>query len=105
MPRVAVLEIRKPGNYQFTSHQFDIGPDFSPGQTNGEITWGDAGVPKEGKTGVFPLQIRWKKVALLYPGMLSMSEQASQVLLEVRDPGEPGTVIYTVSAALPNEAK
>jgi hypothetical protein len=101
----AVLEIHKPGNYQFTAPQFDIGPDFSPEKAKGEITWGAAGEPKEGKTGTFPLQIRWNKSSSRPPEMPPMPEFMTMVILEVRDAGTPETVISTVSAPLPSEVK
>jgi hypothetical protein len=101
----AVLEIRKPGNYQFTAPQFDIGPDFSPQQAKGDITWGAAGEPKEGKTGTFPLQIRWEKSSARPPEMLSMPELMTMATLEVRDARAPETVVCTVSASLPSEGK
>jgi len=101
----AVLEIRKPGHYQFTVPHFDI-YDFGmePAAEAGKITWGAAGEPKEGTTGSFPLIIRWQKTNPS-PEIPRMPEMLNSAILEVRDAGAPETVIYTVVSQLPGDAK
>ncbi|MEI6033468.1 MAG: hypothetical protein WCS65_04185 [Verrucomicrobiae bacterium] len=105
----AVLDIRKPGNYQFAAPQFGFyelgnGPDFNPEKAKGEISWGAAGEPKEGKTGTFPVQIRWERSAVP-ASMPAMPEFNNTAILEVRDAKKPDVLVYTVSALLPDETK
>ena len=101
----AVLEIHKPGHYQFAAPHFGI-CDFGMGPTPeaGKITWGAAGEPKEGMTGSFPLIIRWKKMTPS-PEIPQMPETMNTAILEVRDAKAPETVIYTVVSRLPGDAK
>jgi hypothetical protein len=101
----AVLEIHKPGDYQFTAPHFGI-CDFGmgPAPEAGKITWGAAGEPKEGMTGSFPLIIRWNKTSPR-PEIPPMPELMNTAILEVRAAGAPETVIYTVVSRLPSEPK
>ncbi|MEI8386614.1 MAG: hypothetical protein WCG76_03350 [Verrucomicrobiota bacterium] len=99
----AVLEIRKPGNYKFTAPLFSmymISPECNPEKTEGEITWGTAGAPKEGATGKFPLQIRWVKPSA-QTSLPPVSGFESSVVLEARDAGAPETVISSVAGKKP----
>ncbi|MCX6970259.1 MAG: hypothetical protein NTV93_08915 [Verrucomicrobia bacterium] len=98
----AVLEIRKPGNYKFTAPQFaiySISMEFAPEKADGEITWGAAGEPKEGATGKFPLQVRWKNPAA-QAGRPPMREFENTIVLEARDASAPQIVVSVVSAPI-----
>lgn len=104
----AILEIRKPGSYVFTSpRSIDSGyedmDEMDSVFENGEITWGSAGAPKEGSTGAYPFQIRWLKsvpateTALAHPG-----EADNFVTVEVWSPAvNPAELLISVYAELP----
>jgi energy-coupling factor transporter transmembrane protein EcfT len=113
-----VLEIRKAGRYQFTVPHFcfygpgmwpGMGPGMGPEAGRGTIVWGEAGEPGEGKTGSYPLQIRWEETALrkLAQTMPPIPGLTNMAIIEVRDPAAPQTLIYSVSASLsgPGEAR
>lgn len=103
----AVLEIRKPGNYDF------VAPRYSPynGEESvmdtsvelGKITWGAAGIPKEGVPGTYPLQIRWEKNirdVKSDPSYPTFDEDV--VYLEVRDPSDASKeLMFNISATMP----
>lgn len=96
-----VLEIQKPGNYEFTAPRYYLGEDIGDGDYAdtelGEIQWGDAGAPKEGALGTFPLRIVWTR-SVTQDGANMMSPLEEGVLLEVRRPDQGGKFIYSVTA-------
>jgi hypothetical protein len=107
----AILEIRKPGNYQFAAprlglYEYDMMPDLHTETGRGKITWGEAGAPQEGKTGSFPLRIRWEGAGAIPKAPASETPQfINTMALEVYHAGAPETAIYTVVSELPEEKK
>lgn len=106
----AVLEIRKPGNYDFTAPRFspfngEETLDMDASIELGKITWGAGGTPKEGTSGTYPLQIRWEKnIPVVKPQEPNPMFYEDMVYLEVRDPSDASKeLIFNISAALPTE--
>lgn len=98
----AVIEIRKPGSYEFSIPMYPMfalgpGPDFDPKTANGEIIWGAGGKPKDGVPGRYPLKIRWK-VPVIESGMPPMPGLEKFVAVEIREAGNPGVVAAMVFA-------
>ncbi len=101
----AVLEIRKPGTYDFAAPRYSYPDNKEQANTVslielGKITWGPAGAPKEGVPGIYPLQIRWEKnIPAALPTNLPPYSDEDMVTLEVRDPSsESKDLIFSVSA-------
>ena len=104
----AVLEIRKPGNYDFAAPRFSPFNgeqilDMDASVELGKITWGAGGTPKEGVSGTYPLQIRWEKnIPSAKPHQPNPMFYEDMVYLEVRDPSDASKdLIFNISAALP----
>jgi hypothetical protein len=100
-----VLEINKPGDYEFSAPSFYYFDMMDSGETSGEgaptssITWGAAGKPAAGATGKFPLEIHWKNIpAYAKEDLESMMFDALPILLEARSADQPDQILYTVSA-------
>ena len=95
------LSIQKPGNYAFTAPRYYWSEEVSEADSTdtelGEIQWGEAGAPKEGATGTFPLRIVWRK-GVLQNGADAMSPFEEGVVLEVRRPDQDDKYIYSVTA-------
>lgn len=95
------LAIQKPGNYEFTAPRYYWSETTAEGDGSdvelGEIQWGEAGAPKEGALGKFPLRIVWKK-GVPHDGAEMMPPYEDGVLLEVRRPDQGGKFIYSVTA-------
>lgn len=93
----AVLEIRKPGTYAFSVPRYTLpelegfsAPDFVI--EYGTITWGAAGEPKTGLTGVYPLQIRWQKnVHATGRELLERGLEEEPVTMQIHDPASKET--------------
>jgi hypothetical protein len=107
-----VLEIHKPGDYEFRSpsfHYFDMFyPEMGDEQTAPTVTvvWGDAGKPANGASGKYPLEIRWDNIPNgdLFLGAESMPE-AVPVLLEVHTPQNPQELLYTLTGWMPESSE
>lgn len=100
------LKIMKAGNYAFSAPRYiwtDTADDAGGGDVElGEIQWGQAGAPKEGAIGKFPLRIVWKKgVPQVESGQLPPYEDG--VMLEVSRPDQGGKVVYYINVN-PGEA-
>lgn len=103
-----VLEIHKPGDYEFRSpsfYYFDIiYPEMMEEQAlpTASVVWGGAGKPVAGATGKYPLEIRWDNIPKgeLMVGAENMPEAVS-VLLEVHAPDNPDVLLYTLTGWMP----
>jgi hypothetical protein len=100
----AVIEIRKPGDYQFKARRFTV-IDFDPSKEPepdhdvGQIEWARAGVPHAGATGTFPVSIRWDQAPpIAQPAESGPIEDC--VIVEVRQAAAPVAVIWCLSAPL-----
>lgn len=98
----AVLEIRKPGSYQFSVPAFpeiysegDWAADFQ--QPKGEIIWGARGEPVDGESGSYPLKIRLTNF-IATPDNAPMPNFGNPVVVEVRETQNPGELAAMVSA-------
>jgi hypothetical protein len=101
------VEIQKPGNFEFAAPRYSFAEYLSTeeGETGldvGTITWGAVGEPTEGKTGVFPMRIVWRK-GVLPPSFTTLPDYENEVFLDVRDLDEGGREVYFLSAALKTE--
>jgi hypothetical protein len=100
------IEIRKPGNFKFSAPRYvwNETPDGSGAEPRielGKITWGAAGEPKSGSTGVFPLKIAWSKGATSLTSEYAAYED--YIVIEVRNPDEGDKVIYSLNAPMQSE--
>lgn len=104
-----MLEIHKPGDYEFRSPPFYYFEVIYPELMDQgkvptvELMWGAAGKPAAGATGRYPLAIEWNNLPT--HEMLSSQEymgEAMSILLEVHAQGDPGNVLYTLSSQPPN---
>ncbi len=98
------LEIRKPGNYRFSAPRYVWGgapsEDASEPETElGEFTWGAAGAPGPEATGVFPLQIVWRKGMPQSSAADAMPIEDS-IYIDVHKGDEQDRVIYLLHAPL-----
>jgi hypothetical protein len=100
----ALLEIRKPGHYQFSAPHFSF-DNFAMGSAPeaGKITWGAAGEPQQGAVGRFPLIIQWRETST--SAQPSLPDLMNTAILEVRDTSAPETIISSLSAQLPSDAQ
>jgi FtsH-binding integral membrane protein len=101
------IEIRKPGNYEFVAPRYSFAEYLSSGDADlgldvGTITWGSAGAPTAGKTGVFPLQIVWRK-GVLPATFTTLPEYENEVFLDVCDADDSNRGIYFLAAPLKNQ--
>lgn len=102
----AVLEIKKSGRYEFTAPLYVYSEggmlsEMDPTIEFGKITWGPAGVPKEGATGSYPLQIRWEKGIPTTEAELAQRDlRQDTISLEARDPAAKD-LLFNISAPLP----
>lgn len=101
------VEIRKAGNYAFVSPRYSFAEYLAPGNMEsgldvGTITWGSAGAPPAGKTGVFPLRIVWQK-GVLPASMTTLPEYQNEVSIDVCDAGDSNRGIYFLAAPLMNQ--
>jgi hypothetical protein len=100
-----VLEIRKPGDYDFqalTFFYFDmIDPesadeDNSPRST---VTWGETGKPAAGAIGKFPMEILWSNIPdITRRDLMAMPTKALPILIEARSTAQPQETLYTFTA-------
>lgn len=99
-----VLEIRKPGDYDFKAPPLYFSEMFFPesleqeGAAAGSVVWGDAGKPGPDATGRYPLEIRWKNL----PGIelltaREMIDDVMHVILEAHVPGGGNEIIYALT--------
>ncbi len=101
------IEISKPGNYEFVTPRYSFAEyltsdNADSGLDVGTITWGSAGAPTAGKTGVFPLKIVWRKGVL--PATLTvLPEYENEVFLDVCDVDDGSREIYFLAAPLRNQ--
>ena len=99
-----VLDIRKPGDYEFRAPSFYYFDMMDPETTKSEnapsstINWGEAGKPAAGATGKFPLEIQWNNIpAIAKEDLEAMMNDALPILLEARSATQPDQILYTVS--------
>lgn len=97
-----VLTIQKPGNYDFSAPRYFWTDDLSDGEGTdielGEIQWGEAGAPKEGALGTFPLRIVWKRgVTESSPSQVQPYDEYG-IILEVRRQDQDGRLVYSINA-------
>jgi hypothetical protein len=100
-----ILEIRKPGNYEFsapTFFYFDMISGFDP-ETDHEpkcsIAWGEAGKPAAGATGTFPIELVWSNIPVsIKKELASMPADTLPILLEARSAEEPDELLYTIDS-------
>jgi hypothetical protein len=98
------LEIRKPGSYRFSAPRYvwGAGPseDASEPETElGEFTWGAAGAPGPEATGVFPLQIVWRK-GLPQSSAADAMPIEDSIYIDVHKGDEQDRVVYSLHASL-----
>lgn len=98
------LEIRKPGNYHFSAPRYVWDETAGPGGTEpevelGEFIWGTAGAPKADSTGVYPLQIVWRKGGVQASAVDAVPYE-NWFNIEVRKADEGNRVISSISAPL-----
>lgn len=96
----AVLEVRKPGKYEFTvpmfpEFNFAMEPDAHPEAGRGEIFWGSEGKPVDGIQGRYSLKIRMKSPVYEAPPIPGME---NPVALEIREAENPDAVVAVVFA-------
>lgn len=101
------IEISKPGNYEFIKPRYSFAEYLASGDVDSEldvgtITWGAAGAPTAGRTGVFPLKITWRK-GVLPPNMNVLPEYENEVFIDVCDVDEGSREIYFLTAPLKNQ--
>ena len=101
------IEITKPGNYEFITPRYSFAEymtseDVGSGLDVGVITWGSAGAPTAGKTGVFPLQIVWRK-GVLPASFKQLPDYENEVFLDVCDVDDGNREIYFLAAPLKNQ--
>jgi len=98
-----VLEIHKPGDYEFRSPPFFYFDMFDPESMEQDakpmcsVVWGDAGKPGPGATGRYPLEIRWTNI----PGIelmaaADMMNDSIPIILEAHASGHD-EVLYTLT--------
>ena len=97
------LEIRKPGNYQFSAPRYHWEAAATDGDDIqlelGEITWGGSGAPASGATGVFPLRISWSKAV---PGARTAGWESDDDMfsLDVRSTDDGNRVVGSLNATV-----
>lgn len=101
------VEIQKVGNFEFAAPRYSFAEYLSSGEGDsgldvGTITWGAVGEPTEGKTGVFPIRIVWRK-GVLPASFTTLPDYENEVFLDVRDLNEGGREVHFLSAALKNQ--
>jgi hypothetical protein len=106
-----VLEIRKPGDYEFRAPSFFyfemMGPEGEDAANapSSTINWGGTGKPASGATGKFPLEIHWSNIPdFAKEDLIAMMSDALPILLEARSAAKPEEILYTVSAEETKEA-
>lgn len=95
------LEIREPGNFDFTAPRYvwSLDSDAEAEVETGVITWGTAGEPQPNAPGVFPMRIVWSKA-------MRLGEEAGYgyyedcINLEVHHRDEGGKMIYSLNAPI-----
>jgi hypothetical protein len=96
-----ILEIRKAGNYEFAAPRYFWMEEMEHGEGSdvemGEIQWGEAGQPREGAVGSFPLRVTWKK-GIQQEGEALLSPFGDYITLDVSRPDQGGKVVYCISA-------
>ncbi|MGL4400741.1 MAG: hypothetical protein ACRCXD_12790 [Luteolibacter sp.] len=100
------VEILKTGNFEFVAPRYSFAEYLSSGEGDsgldvGTITWGAVGEPTEGKTGVFPIRIVWRR-GVLPASFTSLPDYENEVFLDVRDLNEGGREVHFLSAVLKN---
>lgn len=100
------IEIRKPGNFKFSAPRYvwNETPENAGSEPRielGKMSWGAAGEPKSGSSGVFPVQISWGKGASSLASEYAPYED--YVVIEVRNPDVGDKVIYSMSAPMQSE--
>lgn len=101
---VAVLEIRKPGDYQFRAMKYshmDVMNTEDSAMDNmiGQIEWTSGSAPLANATGTFPFTIRWDKSVAPSPAADDpMGEDC--IVIDVSTSDEPETVVKTLSVLL-----
>jgi hypothetical protein len=100
-----VLEIRKPGDYEFSAPSFfyfdmtDPESGESDNSPSSTVTWGQAGKPAAGAVGKFPLEILWSNIPMIAKDELQMlSPDFLPILIEARSTAQPDVILYTVGA-------
>lgn len=101
------IEISKPGNYEFVAPRYSFAEYMTSGEVDsgldvGTITWGSAGAPTAGKTGVFPLKIVWRK-GVLPATFKELPDYENEVFLDVCDVDDGNREIYFLAAPLRNQ--
>jgi hypothetical protein len=94
------LEIMKAGCYEFAAPRYTLSVREETGGTDvefGELQWGEAGAPKDGAIGKFPVRIVWKKSASQH-NLRQLPPYDEGVMLEVRRPDQGGKLVYLISA-------
>lgn len=100
-----VLEIRKPGDYQFSAPSFFYFDMTDPESVESAptpssiVTWGKAGKPAAGAVGKFPLEIFWSNIPTMAMEELQiLSPDFLPILIEARSTAQPDEILYTVGA-------
>jgi hypothetical protein len=100
-----VLEIHKPGDYDFRVPPFFYFDMMEPediddgDRPSNSVTWGESGKPKPGSTGRFPVVISWDNIpSFAMDELTGTSPGALPILLEVRAAARPDEILYTVSS-------
>jgi len=104
-----VLEIHKPGDYEFrspSSYYFEmIYPELMEdgSMPQSTVVWGDAGKPAAGNSGSYPLEIRWNNIPKTEMAAAEMMTDAVPILLEAHASGKPDEVLYTLTGWEPEK--
>jgi hypothetical protein len=100
-----VLQIHKPGDYEFRAPSFYYFEMMDPTSADvgdasaSTINWGEAGKPAANATGKFPLEIHWSNIpTLTKEDKEAMMADGMPILLEARSAGEPELILFTVSS-------
>lgn len=101
------VEILKAGNFEFVAPRYSFAEYLSSGEGDlgldvGTITWGAAGEPTAGKTGVFPMRIVWRK-GVLPASFTALPDYENEVFLDVCDLDEGGREVHFLSAEMKNQ--
>jgi hypothetical protein len=98
-----VLEIRKPGDYEFSAPTFfyfdmtDPESGESDNSPTSTVSWGQAGKPAAGAVGSFPFEILWSNIPTIASQELrTLSPDFLPILVEARSAAQPDVILYTI---------
>jgi hypothetical protein len=100
----AVLEIRKPGDYQFRAMKYSHMDKMNTEDSDmdnmvGRIEWAGGSAPLADATGTYPLTIRWDKSVAPSPTADDPMEEDC-IVINVYTSDEPKTVVKSLSILL-----